>query len=51
MERNGRPNRFFPMKQTTRKPLHRMIAFVAAIFTLAVVIAIIYLVGFTPGEV
>jgi hypothetical protein len=39
------------MKQTTRKPLHRMITFVAFIFAIAVVIAAIYIFGFTPGEV
>lgn len=49
-ERNLWLGRFLCMKQTTRKPLHRMIAFVAFIFAVAVVIAAIYIYGFTPGE-
>jgi hypothetical protein len=39
------------MKKTTRKPLNRMTIFVISIFILAAVIAAVYLVGFTPGEV
>jgi len=39
------------MKKTTRKPLNRMTIFVVLIFILAAVIAAVYLVGFTPGEV
>jgi hypothetical protein len=39
------------MKKTTRKPLSRMTIFVISIFVLAAVVAAVYLVGFTPGEV
>lgn len=39
------------MKKTTRKPLNRMTIFVISIFIVAAVIAAVYLVGFTPGEV
>ncbi|KVK58151.1 hypothetical protein L905_15700 [Agrobacterium sp. TS43] len=39
------------MKKTTRKPLNRMTIFVISIFILAAVVAAVYLVGFTPGEV
>ncbi|MGV1914600.1 hypothetical protein [uncultured Agrobacterium sp.] len=38
------------MKKTTRKPLNRMTVFVISIFVLAVIIAAVYLIGFTPGE-
>ncbi len=38
------------MKKTTRKPLNRMTIFVISIFILAVIVALIYLIGFTPGE-
>ncbi|WP_284776412.1 hypothetical protein [Agrobacterium sp. lyk4-40-TYG-31] len=38
------------MKKTTRKPLNRMTLFVISIFILAVIVAAIYLLGFTPGE-
>lgn len=44
------PACFSRMKKTTRKPLNRMTIFVASIFTLAVIVALIYLIGFTPGE-
>ncbi|MBW9076869.1 hypothetical protein JNB84_02800 [Rhizobium pusense] len=39
------------MKKTTRKPLNRMTIFVVSIFIVGAVVAAIYLVGFTPGEV
>ncbi|MBB4280159.1 preprotein translocase subunit SecG [Agrobacterium tumefaciens] len=39
------------MKKTTRKPLNRMTIFVVSIFLIAAVVAAVYLVGFTPGEV
>jgi len=39
------------MKKTAREPLNRMTLFVISIFILAIVIAAIYLIGFTPGEV
>jgi len=39
------------MKKTTRKPLSRMTIFVISISVLAAVVAAVYLVGFTPGEV
>lgn len=42
--------RYFGMKKTTRKPLNRMTVFVISIFALAIVVAAIYLIGFTPGE-
>ncbi len=38
------------MKKTTRKPLNRMTVFVISIFILAIVVAVVYLIGFTPGE-
>ncbi len=43
--------RYRPMQKTTRKPLKRMTIFVISIFIVAAVIAAIYLIGFTPGEV
>lgn len=42
--------RYRGMKKTTRKPLNRMTVFVISIFALAIVVAAIYLIGFTPGE-
>ena len=39
------------MRKTTRKSLNRMTIFVISIFILAAMIAAVYLVGFTPGEV
>lgn len=39
------------MKKTTRKPLNRMTIFVISIFILAAVVAAVYLIGFTPGEI
>ena len=41
---------YLAMKKTTRKPLNRMTLFVISIFILAVIVAAIYLLGFTPGE-
>lgn len=38
------------MKKTTRKPLNRMTLFVISIFILAIIVTVVYLVGFTPGE-
>ncbi|WHA42165.1 hypothetical protein [Agrobacterium larrymoorei] len=38
------------MKKTTRKPLNRMTVFVISIFILAIVVAAVYLICFTPGE-
>ncbi|KQO80281.1 hypothetical protein ASF29_20205 [Rhizobium sp. Leaf262] len=41
---------YLAMKKTTRKPLNRMTLFVISIFILAVIVAAVYLIGFTPGE-
>ncbi|NTF32415.1 hypothetical protein [Rhizobium skierniewicense] len=41
---------YLAMKKTTRKPLNRMTIFVISIFILAIVVAAVYLIGFTPGE-
>lgn len=43
-------DRYRGMKKTTRKPLNRMTVFVISIFALAIVVAAVYLIGFTPGE-
>jgi hypothetical protein len=47
---NTRLDRYRGMKKTTRKPLNRMTVFVISIFALAIVVAAVYLIGFTPGE-